>query len=233
MKRTTIVILILLLLLIFGIICYKCCDVKEPEGCENLIFVAVNRIPENEYNAWQEENQEYMYDVPTREKKINAGEGIVAIDASKIREADYASWLRQNGDFIFFEETYPYIECAHNISTNGISNIGPYISMTLAQIKTQISTNGGNFTTTNYNKYTSINISSSNILTFSMVDNFIFNQNCFSVPLFRSIVHKYNLKNSSVFQFATATVNKKDIILFRVKDTDGLYNYYDLSQTPP
>lgn len=231
-RRTLVIILLLLLLLILAIICYKCRDEDGAESCENLIFVAVNRIPENDYNDWQEQNQEYMYDVPTHEKKINAGEGIVAIDASKIRETDYASWLRENGNYIFFEETYPYIECTHNISINSVSNIGPYTNMTLSQIKTQISTNGGNFLTTNYNKYTSINIDSSNVLTFSMVNNFVFNQNCFSIPLFRSIVDKYNLKNSSVFQFATATIKQKDIIIFRIK-ADGMFHYYNLSQTPP
>lgn len=233
MKRTTILILILLLLIISGIICYKCCGIKDPEGCENLIFVAVNRIPENTYNDWQEENQDYMYDVPTGKKQIGTGDGIVAIDASKIREVDYASWLRENGSYIFFEGTYPYIECAHNISTESISNISPYISMTLSQIKTQIANNGGNFTTTNYNKYTTINISSSNVLSFGMTNNFLFDQNCFSVPLFRSIVDKYSLKNSSIFEFATASLNNHRIIIFRVKDTAGHYNYYDFSQIPP
>ncbi|MFY0481829.1 hypothetical protein ACI6PS_04425 [Flavobacterium sp. PLA-1-15] len=231
-RRTLVVILLSLLLLILAIICYKCCDEDGAENCDNLIFVAVNRIPEDDYNDWQEQNQEYMYDVPTREKKINAGEGVVAIDASKIKETDYAAWLRQNGNYIFFEETYPYIECAHNISISSVSDIGPYINLTLSQIKTQISSNGGNFLTTNYNKYTSININSSNVLTFSMVDNFVFNQNCFSVPLFRSIVDKYNLKNSSVFQFATATIKQKNIIIFRIK-SDGMFHYYNLSQTPP
>ena len=231
-KRTLVVILLLLLLLILAIICYKCCDEDGAENCDNLIFVAVNRIPEDDYNDWQEQNQEYMYDVPTHEKKINAGEGVVAIDASKIKEIDYAAWLRQNGNYIFFEETYPYIECAHNISISSVSDIGPYINLTLSQIKTQISSNGGNFLTTNYNKYTSININSSNVLTFSMVDNFVFNQNCFSVPLFSSIVDKYNLKNSSVFQFATATIKQKNIIIFRIK-ADGMFHYYNLSQTPP
>lgn len=233
MKRKTILILILLLLIISGIICYKCCGVKDPEGCNNLIFVAVNRIPETSYNTWQEENQEYMYNVPTHEKQIGTGDGIVAIDASKIRESDYASWLKQNSNYIFFEGTYPYIECAHNITGQSFSNISPYISLTLSQIKTQITNNGGNFNTTNYNKYTSINISNGNVLNFSMIDNFLFDQNCFSVPLFRSIVDKYSLKNSSVFQFATATVNKKNIVFFRVKDVAGLYNYYDFSQIPP
>lgn len=233
MKRTTILILILLLLIISSIICYKCCDIKDPAGCSNLIFVAVNRIPEEEYNDWQVENQQYMYAVPTEEKKVGAGDGIVAIDASKINEVDYASWLKENGDYIFFEETYPYIECAHNISPSAISNITPYISMNLSQIKSQITANGGNYVTTNYNKYTSININTSNVLTFSMMENFLFDKNCFSVPLFRSIVEKYSLKNASIFQFATATVNKRKTIIFRVQNSTGLYNYYDYSQIPP
>ncbi|RZL44924.1 MAG: hypothetical protein EOP00_18665 [Pedobacter sp.] len=233
MKRRTILILLLLLLIIIGIICYKCCGVKDPAGCNNLIFVAVNRIPENSYNDWQQENQEYMYNVPTHEKQVGTGDGIVAIDASKIREVDYAAWLRENSNYIFFEGTYPYIECAHNISSESLSNIGPYISLTLSQIKTQIANNGGNFTTTNYNKYTSINISTTNVLSFSMVNAYLFDQNCFSVPLFRSIVDKFSLKNSSVFQFATANINDKKIVIFRVKDAAGLYNYYDFSQIPP
>jgi len=233
MKRITILIVLILLLIISGIICYKCCGVKDPEGCTNLIFVAVNRIPENDYNDWQVQNQEYMYDVPTHDKKIGTGDGIVAIDASKIREVDYASWLRENGNYIFFEETYPYIECAHSISSTAISNVTPYISMTLSQLKSNIIANGGNYSTTNYNKYTSIIISSSNVLTFSMIDNFLFDKNCFSVPLFRSIVEKYSLKSGSVFQFATATVNKKKTVIFRVQTSPGLYNYYDFSQVPP
>ncbi|MDR6966137.1 hypothetical protein J2X31_000130 [Flavobacterium arsenatis] len=233
MKRIKILILLLLILIISAIICYECCDQQDPEGCEQLIFVAVNRIPEDTYNDWQIDNQEYMYDVPTREKQIGTGDGIVAIDASKIREVDYAAWLRENGSYIFFEATYPYIECAHNISSGSISNVSPYISMNLSQIKTQIANNGGNFTTTNYNKYTTINISSSNVLSFSMTNNFLFDQNCFSVPLFRSIVDKYSLKNSSIFEFATASVNNHKIVIFRVKDTSGHYNYYDYSQIPP
>lgn len=228
-----ILIAILLLLIISGIICYKCCGVKDPEGCSNLIFVAVNRIPENEYNDWQLQNQEYMYDVPTHEKKVGTGDGIVAIDASKISETDYAAWLRQNSNYIFFEETYPYIECAHNISSSAISNTGPYISMTLSQLKSNINTNGGSFNTTKYDKYTSINIDPANVLTFSMQDFYAFNQNCFSVPLFRSIVYKYSLKSSAVFQFAIATVNTKQKVIFRVQTSPGLYNYYDYSQIPP
>jgi len=233
MKRITILIVLLLLLIISGIICYKCCGLKDPEGCTNVIFVAVNRIPENDYNDWQVQNQEYMYDVPTHDKKVGTGDGIVAIDASKIREVDYASWLRENGNYIFFEETYPYIECTHNISSTAISNVTPYISMTLSQLKSNIVANGGNYSTTNYNKYTSIAISSSNVLSFSMIDNFLFDKNCFSVPLFRSIVEKYSLKSGSVFQFAIATVNKKKTIIFRVQTSPGLYSYYDFSQVPP
>lgn len=233
MKRITILILILLLLIISGIICYKCRDVKDPENCSNLIFVAINRIPDENYTSWQIQNQQYMYDVPTREKKVGTGDGIVVIDASKIREIDYATWLKENGDYIFFEETYPYIECAHNISASAISNATPYISMTLAQLKSQITANGGNFSTTKYNKYTTISINSSNVLTFGMRDDFLFDKNCFSVPLFRSIVEKYNLKSGSVFQFATATVNKNKTIIFRVQNSAGLYNYYDYSQIPP
>lgn len=233
MKRIWIIILIIILLLLLGIICYKCCNQDGEQPCENLIFVAINRIPENDYNDWQIHNQEYMYDVPTHDKKIGTGDGIVVIDASKIREADYASWLKVNGNFIFFEATYPYIECVHNISPTTLSNITPYINMTLSQIKTQITVNGGNYNTTNYDKYTSISINSSNVLSFSMMDDFLFNKNCFSVPLFRSVVDKYNLKNNSIFQFATATVNKKKTIIFRVMDSNGLYNYYDFSQVPP
>jgi len=233
MKRIKILLLLLLLLIIGSIICYECCDLQDPEGCEQLIFVAVNRIPDEEYNIWQEQNQEYMYDVPTSEKKVGTSDGIVAIDASKIREVDYASWLRENGDFIFYEGTYPYIECAHHIQDSTLTSVTPYISMSLSQIKAQIINGGGNFTTTNYNKYTAITISSSNVLNFSMRDTFLFDQSCFSVPLFRSIVDKYGLKNSSTFQFATATVNSKKIVFFRVKDSKGLYNYYDFSQIPP
>jgi len=233
MKRIKILILLLLILIISAIICYKCCDDQDTGPCEQLIFVAVNRIPDEEYNDWQEENQEYMYDVPTREEKVGTGDGIVAIDASKINEVDYASWLRQNGDYIFYEETYPYIECAHNIDPSVLTSISPYISMTLAQIKTQIINGGGDFNTTNYNKYTAITINSSNVLNFSMRDMFLFDKSCFSIPLFRSIVDKHSLKNSSTFQFATAMVNSKKIVFFRVKDVKGLYNYYDFSQIPP
>ena len=222
-----------MLLIILGIICYKCCGIKDPEGCNNLIFVAINRIPDEEYNDWQVENQEYMYDVPTDKRKVNTGDGIVVIDPSKISEVNYAAWLRQNGDYIFYEETYPYIECAHNIDAAAISNTTPYISMTLSQLKSQISTNGGNFSTTNYNKYTTISISSSNVLTLSMRELYLADKSCFSVPLFRSVVDKYGLKSSSVFQFTTATINSKTKVIFRVKNSAGLYNYYDFSQIPP
>lgn len=233
MKRIKMLLLLLLLIIIAAIICYECCDRQDTGDCEQLIFVAVNRIPDEEYNLWQEQNQDYMYDVPTRDKKVGAGEGIVVIDASKIREVDYASWLRTNGNFIFYEETYPYIECAHNISPSILTNITPYISMTLAQVKAQILNGGGDYNTTNYNKYTSITINSSNVMNFTMKDTFMFDKSCFSVPLFRSVVDQNGLKNNSTFQFATAIVNSKKIVFFRIKDTKGVYNYYDFSQIPP
>ncbi|WP_157486118.1 hypothetical protein [Flavobacterium soli] len=233
MKRSTILLLLLLLLIICGLICYECCDSEETPTCENLIFVAVNRIPDEEYNDWQVENQEYMYDVPTGKKEVNTGDGIVAIDASKIRESDYAAWLRDNGDFIFYEETYPYIECAHNITGATITNIGPYTSLTLSQLKSQISANGGSYFATNYNRYTRLSFNTSNVMTLEMVDRYVFNETCFSVPLFRSIVNKYNLKNTSVFQFAKATVNDRASTIIRVNVGGGSYNYYDYSQIPP
>lgn len=234
MKRIKILLLLLLLLIIAAIICYECCGYQDPEeDCEQLIFVAVTRIPDEEYDLWQQQNQEYMYNVPTRDEKLGAGDGIIAIDASKIREVDYATWLRENGDFIFYEATYPYIECTHKIQDSTLTAISPYITMTLSQIKSQISTGGGNFTTTNYNKYTAITISTSNVLNFTMRDLFMYDKNCFSVPLFRSIVDKYGLKNSSAFQFSTAMVSGHKIVFFRIKDSKGLYHYYDFSQVPP
>lgn len=233
MKRITIVAIILLLLIIIAIICYKCRRDQNPESCTNLIFVAVNRIPENDYNTWQIQNQDYMYNVPTREKKVGTGDGIVAIDASKIKESDYANWLKVNGNYIFYETTYPYIECAHNISESQITNVSPFTSVTLTKLKSMISANGGNFYATNYNLYTQLSISSNNVLTLSMTNTYAFNTNCFSVPLFRSIVDKYSLTNNNVIEFAKATVNKKKTIIFRVMDAGGLYNYYDYSQIPP
>ena len=233
MKRITILIVIILLVIIGSIVCYKCCGLNEPNDCSNLIFVAVNQIPEEDYNVWEAENEDYFYDVPAEEKKIGTQEGLVAIDASKIREDEYAAWLKANGNFIFFEETYPYIECAHNVSEVNISNSSGYSSLTLAQIKSQISAKGGNFYTDNYNKYTSISINSSNIVVINLVSTFVFDKNCFSMPLFRSIVSKFNLNDNSVFQFKTATVNKKKTIVFRVQNDSGIYNYYDFSQIPP
>ena len=233
MKRRLLLLLLLLLALILIILCYKSCDDQETPVCESLIFVAVNRIPQEEYDDWQIQNEEYMYNVPSKEKKVGTGDGIVAIDASKISETDYANWLRINGDYIFYEETYPYIECAHNLDPTSISNISPYTSLTLSQLKSQITTAGGNFLTTNYNQYTRLTFSSTNVMTLSLVNRYVFNQNCFSVPLLRSVVNKYNLKNSSVFQFALATVGGRTTAIFRVSIGGGAYSYYDYSQIPP
>jgi hypothetical protein len=54
------------------------------------------------------------------------------------------------------------------------------------------------------------------------------------MPLFNSIVENNHLTGDSInFEFAQATINNQNTLIFRVKNLEGNYMYYDFSNSPP
>lgn len=212
-----------------------CKHVHSPNGeCETLVVVDQTKIPN--YDNWMEKNNAYIANVPLQKStgESSCTEQKIYIESSSISQVKYPEWLKANGHYICYNETYKYIECVHSIDTTTcVISKKLRDKLTLAQIKAEIRRKGGDFEEENYDKYTSLSFDANKKLVISVVSRFDATTICYSIPLLRSVVAKYNLTDSSIFEFMQADMSTYRTIIFKVQDRTGINNYYDFSQIPP
>ena len=64
------------------------------------------------------------------------------------------------------------------------------------------------------------------------LDTFSLKEPCYSKPLFRTLKKKFNLTEVSIFEFTKAKNNNKFSVIFKVKESNGIDFYYDLTDWP-
>ena len=159
------------------------------------------------------------------------------MDLDRMASLDLAPWLKANGSYINFTDSYPFIEAAHRItSTSHLSQIdnasASYESIDLLRLKSLLSNSHGNFSTFAYEYYSVMSFNGSGQLQVTMTDTYDSRRFCYSVPLFRSIVAEFRLTDSSVFEFASVSLDGAARIIFRILDSNNKYVYYNYSNEP-
>ncbi|HEY0091176.1 MAG TPA: hypothetical protein VGB43_01705 [Flavobacterium sp.] len=146
--------------------------------------------------------------------------------------SDQAAWLLENGGKIDFMKSYPYISCVHEIPDPDeyVSQNQVYDTISLDSLKTEIAKKGGGttFENDNYKYFIHLKEESSGI-TFTIEDEFVPDENYYSIPLFRAMleIHK---PNPEEFEVSMST-KVSDVIVVRVYG-GAAYAYYDFSQNP-
>ncbi|MFP9117340.1 hypothetical protein ACLI08_06120 [Flavobacterium sp. RNTU_13] len=149
---------------------------------------------------------------------------------------EIVNWLINNDDVIDYLASYQNIEASHKLDLALYPQVllvpdTDFKAISLPDIRSTIEGSGAVFG--NHFQY---------FLSFSVKDEeatvqaapYVQNGTCYSMPLINSIVANNQLNpNITVFEFAQATINSQNTLIFRVKNTGGNYMYYDFSNNPP
>lgn len=202
----------------------------------------------NEFPNFDADNSTY-YPTENQTDQAICGAPKFYIDVTKIldQKQDFdksflASWLKKYGKYICFEETNEIILCAHEITDKAhyeyVNLCKVLDSMTVGQIKQELDSqsNQADFLLKDcYQQYMNFKFSNPDKkISFLLEPKYQNKGDYFSIPLFRSIVEKYNLNNGSSFEFLEADYyGVKDRIVFAITDSNNKKHFYDFSQIPP
>lgn len=145
-------------------------------------------------------------------------------------------WLKNNDEIIDYTASYKNIEASHKIDVTLYPQVlflpsASFKSIALPEIRDAVKNAGGNFGN-HFQYFLSFSITNSGA--FVSPSPYVQNGTCYSMPLFSSIVENNHLNCNSVnFEFANTIINNQNTIIFRVKNIEGDYMYYDFSNSPP
>lgn len=206
--------------------------------CDTAIVVNKSCV---DYATWRNEgDNKYLICNPDTNPEL------VYIDLSKIPNDDeYNSkksyWLNNNGYCINYDESMKYIIKSHFLGSGYTVDVkSNYVEKSIGDLQNLGTMDPSAFGKDTYRQYLEIKVDSTDInnvlMDFQYNAKFNeFKENAyFSIPLFRSIMSKYDYSNT-IFEFAIAKVtvldtNKNnDRVVMRVKGTN---QFFDMTTWP-
>jgi hypothetical protein len=155
----------------------------------------------------------------------------VGVDLSEINDTyESSTWLSTVDTHINFLKSYPSIEIWRKVPPRDIAKIPAttYKNISLLEIQKKIKDQKGVYGD-HYQKYLNFDISGTSVeLT---LGQYGMGGNSFSIPLIRSIVANNKLKTNPIFEFGNPTGTNH--LIFRVKNRQGNYMYYNFTNNPP
>ena len=204
-------------------------NIDDPEDCLSIVVIDTSRIPAKDLPDWIEENSRYFAS-PAIGTRQDVNVGLIPINEAQ-------SWLQQNQLFIVFDVTYQYIECVHLISDEAeieIVNRAPVVeTMSFSALIEEIHALGGNFTFPNYNGYLRLSQGENDALVLSFDAEYC-ESNCFSIPMFHSLLYINGLDVDTIITFKHPEfgrfADKKFTLSIEV--SPQVIKSYDFSQVP-
>lgn len=204
---------------------------EKTASCNSWIVINSSKIPTAEREQWQADNLGYFANSPVG--------NLIDIDPSKIDSKDFDQWLVDNQNYISYDDSYEYIECVHNVTKfedlKQLENAEELCRMTFSDVITKMENATIDFTTPSYEKYASLSIQGAKLVV-TPVTAFDKDNNCYSVPFFKSILYNnvaIDTTSILVFKKPTSAGNLNHKLCICVEVSGTIIRSYDFSQTPP
>ncbi len=141
-------------------------------------------------------------------------------------------WLEANASYIDMDASGPYTVDAHSYDAPNPDNY-VYVTIGFGELVNKITKK--KYDSDMYNNYVEIkpDILNNTIIVDTLAD-YSYAKACFSIPFFRSLKKKYDIKDDTLLYFTTVPAKSKMKLLFKFKTsvTNDNFIYFDMTDNP-
>lgn len=192
-------------------------------------FLTINfdLIPTSLRTAWENNNRQFYY-IPTPAGNLGCVHAKKFIQIARLSSSTtvvLGDWIKENGLYICYNESNLAIEEQHFYQpTASQINTVTFRRISWGNLKTEI----GYQTYNHFEAYVKISYSGSSFK-YTFFSKYSEVANCYSIPLFNSIVANNHMSDNDIFEFGEDGGN---IIFFRTVINGNVNKYYDITRVP-